>query len=68
MLTHLLCSLLLPDKPVVVADTRSEWELRFPQLFAKKLQLEGYDVASTPVSVLNPAHPQFLGASKAAPA
>jgi hypothetical protein len=54
---------------VVVDDTRSEWELRFPQLFAKKLQLEGYDVANTPVSVLNPAHPQFLGGtSKAAAA
>ena len=54
---------------MVVADTRTEWELRFPQLFAKKLQLEGYDVASTPVSMLNPAHPQFLGAgSKAAAA
>jgi len=47
-----------------VEDTRTEWERRFPQLFAHKLALQGYDVASTPLSQLNPAHPQFIGAQK----
>ena len=51
--------------PVQYPDTRSEWELRFPELFAKKLLLEGYSVQQTPVSVLNPTHPEFIGAKAA---
>lgn len=52
------------DVPVQYPDTRSEWEQRFPALFTRKLELEGYEVSETPVSVLNPAHPQFIGRAK----
>jgi hypothetical protein len=53
--------LYLKDRPVVVEDTRSEWERRFPQLFARKLRLEGFEPPETPISVLNPSHPEFVG-------
>lgn len=56
--------LYLKDVPVQLADTRTEWELRFPQLFARKLALEGHTPPVTPVSHLNPSHPRFIGALK----
>jgi hypothetical protein len=43
--------LLLGDRPVVVEDARSEEERRFPQLFRRKLEAEGWAVPP-PVSTL----------------
>jgi hypothetical protein len=57
--------LYLTDVPVRVPDTRSEWERRFPELFIRKLTSEGYAPAATPVSVMNPMHPGFLGRAAA---
>lgn len=33
-----------PDKPVYLEDTRTEYERKYPQLFASKLLQEGYKV------------------------
>jgi hypothetical protein len=57
--------LYLTDVPVRVPDTRSEWERRFPELFTRKLTAEGYAPAATPVSVMNPMHPGFIGRAAA---
>jgi hypothetical protein len=43
--------LLLKDRPVIVEDTRSEEERRFPQLFRRKLEAEGWAVPA-PVSTV----------------
>lgn len=56
--------LYLKAPPRLEPDTRSEWERRFPELFTKKLQAEGYAPALTPVSQINPAHPRFVGSAK----
>ena len=56
--------LYLKAPPRLEPDTRSEWERRFPELFARKLAAEGYAPPVTPVSQLNPAHPEFVGTAK----
>ena len=56
--------LYLKAPPRLEPDTRSEWERRFPELFARKLAAEGYEPPVTPVSQLNPAHPAFVGTAK----
>eukprot|EP00976_Prorocentrum_cordatum_P107772 1194708-Prorocentrum_minimum.AAC.2 len=43
-----------------VEDTRSEVERKFPEFFHSKLTSEGYHVESTPMTVLNPNHPNFI--------
>ncbi len=53
--------LYLKDVPVHMPDTRTEWERRFPELFTRKLAAEGYATAATPVSLVNPSHPGFIG-------
>lgn len=58
--------LYLKDKPVHHPDTRTALELQFPELYVNKLRLEGYDVKGTPMSVLNPNHPEFIGKNDAA--
>jgi hypothetical protein len=61
---HFREPLYLKDVPVRVPDTRTEWERRFPELFTRKLAAEGYAAPVTPVSVMNPTHPEFVGAKK----
>ena len=56
--------LYLKAPPRLEPDTRSEWERRFPELFVRKLQAEGYTPAFTPVSQINPSHPAFVGTAK----
>ena len=53
--------LYLADTPVQVEDTRSDVERRFPEFFVDKLKAEGYDVKHTPVTIMNPNHPEFIG-------
>ena len=57
--------LLLQYEPKTEKDTRTDAERRFPQLFSRKLQLEGWPVEDTEVSVLNPSHPNFIGKKSA---
>ena len=52
--------LYLTDVPRHIPDERSEAERAFPELFRAKLTAEGYDVKTTPVSVLNPQHRDFV--------
>ena len=39
--------LYLKDKPVVLPDTRTDIERRFPEFFREKLEREGYTVEKT---------------------
>jgi hypothetical protein len=45
----------------ILPDDRSEGERRFPEFFVEKLRRDGYDTKHTPMSVLNPEHPEFIG-------
>ena len=60
-------ALTLPGGGVLTAqsktlpDERSEAERRYPEFFVEKLRMEGWDARHTPVSVLNPEHPEFVG-------
>lgn len=62
----------LPEGGVLTAqsktlpDTRTEVERRFPEFFVEKLQKDGWNARHTPMSVLNPEHPQFVGKKKGA--
>jgi hypothetical protein len=46
----------------VLPDDRDEVERAFPEMFVDELNKRGWtDVEHTPVSVLNPSHPEFIG-------
>jgi hypothetical protein len=58
----------LPDGGVLtsfakrVPDDRTDVERAFPEMFVEKLVKKGWsETKHTPVSVLNPEHPQFVG-------
>ena len=58
----------LPDGGVLtsfakrVPDDRTDVERAFPEMFVEKLVKKGWsETRHTPVSVLNPEHPQFVG-------
>ena len=45
-----------------VPDDRTDVERAFPEMFVEKLVKKGWsETRHTPVSVLNPEHPQFVG-------
>jgi hypothetical protein len=46
-------------------DDREETERRFPEFFVDRLKSRGWtDTKHTPVSALNPEHPEFIGKKK----
>ena len=46
-------------------DDREETERRFPEFFVDRLKSRGWtDAKHTPVSALNPEHPEFIGKKK----
>ena len=46
-------------------DDRNETERQFPEFFVDRLKSRGWtDARHTPVSALNPEHPEFIGKKK----
>jgi hypothetical protein len=64
----------LPDGGVLtsfakrVPDDRTDVERAFPEMFVEKLVKKGWsETRHTPMSVLNPEHPQFVGKKQQPP-
>jgi N-acyl-D-aspartate/D-glutamate deacylase len=57
----------LPDGGVltrrakIMKDDREAYERAHPEFFVNKLRDKGWDAKYTPMSVLNPDHPDFIG-------